>query len=103
MLRGIGVPLRLDKATSDWDFVHYARVLVDVDVSSVLPTSVLLVRDEFHSSFIAIEYENLPTFCPTCYSIGHFPSSYRWNKSFKVPLTNFAKLTQEKVGIPPFF
>ena len=93
------MPLRLDKATSDGDFGHYARVLVDVDVSSVLPTSVLLERDEFHSSFIAVEYENLPAFCSTCSSIGHLPSSCRWNKSSKVPLTSFAaKSTQDIAG-----
>ena len=98
LARGIGVPLRLDKATSDGDFGHYARVLVDVDVSSVLPTSVLLERDEFHSSFIAVEYENLPVFCSTCSSIGHLPSSCRWNKSSKVPLTSSAKSTQDIAG-----
>ena len=97
MARGIGVPLRLDKATNDGDFGHYARVLVDVDVSLVLPTSVLLERDEFHSSFIGVEYENLPAFCSNCSSIGHLPSSCRWNKSSKVHVTSFAKSTQEKI------
>ncbi|KAK3198364.1 hypothetical protein Dsin_021779 [Dipteronia sinensis] len=48
---GIEVPLRLDKATSDWNFGHFARVLVDVDVLYVLPTLVLLERDEFHSCY----------------------------------------------------
>ncbi|KAK3218880.1 hypothetical protein Dsin_012850 [Dipteronia sinensis] len=84
----IGVPLALDTATSDGDFGHYARVLVEVDVSSVdvssvLPTSMLLERDEFHSSFTAVEYENFLAFCSICSSIGHLPSSYRWNKSSK--------------------
>ncbi|KAI9194183.1 hypothetical protein LWI28_003774 [Acer negundo] len=87
-----------DKATSDGDFGHYARVLVDVDVSLVIPTSVLLERDEFHISFIAVEYENLPTFCSTCSSIGHLPSSCRWNKSSKVPLSSTTKSTQDIVG-----
>ncbi|KAI9198086.1 hypothetical protein LWI28_009807 [Acer negundo] len=93
--KGIRVPLRLDKATSDGDFGHYARVLVDMDVSSVLPTSVLLERDKFHSSFIAVEYENLPAFCSTCSSIGHLPSSCRWNKSSKVPLSSTTKSTKD--------
>ncbi|KAI9152991.1 hypothetical protein LWI28_004119 [Acer negundo] len=97
-VRGIGVQLWLDKATSDEDFGHYARVLVDMDVSSVLPTSVLLERDEFHSSFIAVEYENLPAFCSTCSFIGHLPSSYRWNKSSKVPLSSTTKSTQDIAG-----
>ncbi|KAK3225405.1 hypothetical protein Dsin_005267 [Dipteronia sinensis] len=87
------VDLKLDKATSDGDFSHYARVLVYVDVSAVLPTSVLLERDGFHSSFIVVEYENLPAFCSTCSSIGHLPRFCRWNKSSKVPLTSSVKLT----------
>ncbi|KAI9165572.1 hypothetical protein LWI28_016681 [Acer negundo] len=91
-------PVRLDKATSDGDFGHYARVLVDVDVSLMQPTLVLLKRDEFHSSFIAVEYENLPAFCSTYSSIGHLPSSCHWNKSSKVPLSSSTKLTQNITG-----
>ncbi|KAI9192326.1 hypothetical protein LWI28_021289 [Acer negundo] len=34
LAKGIGVLLRLDKVTSDGDFGHYARVLVDIDVYS---------------------------------------------------------------------
>ncbi|KAI9184924.1 hypothetical protein LWI28_002511 [Acer negundo] len=97
---GIGVPLRLDKATSDGDFGHYAKVLVDVDVSSVLPTSVLLERNEFHSSFIVVEYKNLPVFCSTCSSIGHLSSCCRWNKFSKeeVPLSNVFSAIHQDVG-----
>ncbi|KAK3199355.1 hypothetical protein Dsin_022770 [Dipteronia sinensis] len=90
LARGIGVPLRLDKATIDGDFRHYARVLVDVDMSALLPSSVLLERDDFHSSFISVEYENLPSFCSICSSIGHLPGSYHWNKS-KVPTASAGK------------
>ncbi|KAK2648950.1 hypothetical protein Ddye_016439 [Dipteronia dyeriana] len=54
--RGIGVLLRLDKATIDGGFRNYARVLVDVDMSHLLPSSVLLERDEFLSSFISVEF-----------------------------------------------
>ncbi|KAK3221942.1 hypothetical protein Dsin_008967 [Dipteronia sinensis] len=67
--RGIGVPLRLDKATIDGDFGHYARVLMDVDMSALLLSLVLLERDEFHSFFISVEYENLLSFCSICSSI----------------------------------
>ncbi|KAI9198847.1 hypothetical protein LWI28_023034 [Acer negundo] len=92
---------QLDKATSDGDFghfTHFARVLVDVDVSSMLPTLVLLERDEFHNSFIDVEYDNLPAFCSTCSSICHLSSSCRWNKSSKVPLSSTTKSTQDIAG-----
>ncbi|KAK3199371.1 hypothetical protein Dsin_022786 [Dipteronia sinensis] len=93
LARGIGVSLRLDKATIDGDFGHYARVLVDVDMSALLPSSVLLERDEFHSSFISVEYENLPSFCSICSSIGHLPGSCHWIKS-KVPAASAGKSSQ---------
>ncbi|KAK3218754.1 hypothetical protein Dsin_012724 [Dipteronia sinensis] len=67
LAREIGVPLWLDKATRDGDFGHYARVLVDMDESSVLPISVLLERDGFHSSFLVVEYENLLAFAPLAF------------------------------------
>ncbi|KAK3212712.1 hypothetical protein Dsin_017418 [Dipteronia sinensis] len=61
--RGIGVPLRLDRAIMEGDFGHFTCVLVDIDVSIVPPSSLLLERDDFHSSFILVEYENLPALC----------------------------------------
>ncbi|KAK3221689.1 hypothetical protein Dsin_008714 [Dipteronia sinensis] len=93
LARGIGVPLRLDKATIDSDSGHYARVLVDVDMSTLHPSSVLLERDEFHSSFISAKYENLPSFCSICSSVRHLPGSCHWNKS-KVPTASAGKSYQ---------
>ncbi|KAK3204527.1 hypothetical protein Dsin_018573 [Dipteronia sinensis] len=93
LARGIGVPLRLDKAIIDGDFRHDARVLVDIDMSALLPSSMLLERDEFHSSFILMKYENLPSFCSICSSISHLPGSCHWSKS-KVPAANEGKSSQ---------
>ncbi|KAK3193655.1 hypothetical protein Dsin_024965 [Dipteronia sinensis] len=90
LARGIGVPLRLDKATIDGDFWHYVRVVVDVDMSALLPSSFLLERDEFHSSFISVKCENLPSFCSICFSVEHLPGSCHWNKS-KVPTASMEK------------
>ncbi|KAK0573248.1 hypothetical protein LWI29_004885 [Acer saccharum] len=71
------------------DFGHSTRVLVDIDVSTVPPSSLLLERDDSHSSFISVEYENLPAFCSTCSSIGHFLNVCRWNKSDKgIPVSS---------------
>ncbi|KAK3222076.1 hypothetical protein Dsin_009101 [Dipteronia sinensis] len=83
LARGIGVPLRLDRATMEGDFGHFMHVFVDIDVSTVPPSSLLLERDDSHSSLISMEYEYLPAFCSTCSSIGHFSNAWRWNKSRK--------------------
>ncbi|KAK0576865.1 hypothetical protein LWI29_024624 [Acer saccharum] len=98
LARGIGVPLRLDRATVEGDFRHFARVLVDIDVSTVPPSSLLLERDDSHGSFISVEYENLPTFCSTCSFIGHFPNICRWNKSNKGIPVSYSKPDSARDG-----
>ncbi|KAK3211631.1 hypothetical protein Dsin_016337 [Dipteronia sinensis] len=77
--RGTRVPLQLDRATVKGDFGHFERVLVDIDMSTVPPSSLLLQKDDTHSYFISLEYENLPAFYSTCSSISNFPNACRWN------------------------
>ncbi|KAK3225744.1 hypothetical protein Dsin_005606 [Dipteronia sinensis] len=98
LARGIGVPLRLDRVTMEGDFRHFTGVLVDIDVSTVPPSSLLLERDDSHSSFILVEYESLPAFCSTCSSIGHFPNACRWNKSSKGIPVNSSKPDSTRDG-----
>ncbi|KAK3211557.1 hypothetical protein Dsin_016263 [Dipteronia sinensis] len=98
LARGIGVPLQLDRATMEGDFGHFAHVLVDIDVSTVPPSSLLLERDDSHSSFISMEYENLPAFCSTCSSIGHFPYVCHWNKSGKGIPVSYSKSELDRNG-----
>ncbi|KAK9288342.1 hypothetical protein L1049_016795 [Liquidambar formosana] len=71
--RGVGIPLRIDDATTLRKFGYYARVLVDVDLSNPLP-KVLWVERKDHGFNAELFYENLPHFCTCCKSIGH--SSY---------------------------
>ncbi|KAK2646285.1 hypothetical protein Ddye_021480 [Dipteronia dyeriana] len=59
LARGIRVPLQLDRATVQGDFGYFTRVLMDVDVSIMPLSSLLLERNDSHSSFISVEYENL--------------------------------------------
>ncbi|KAK0590494.1 hypothetical protein LWI29_027971 [Acer saccharum] len=87
----------MDKATIDGDFGHFAKVLMDVDMSVLLPSSVILERGELHSSFILIKYEYLPSFCSVCSSIGHLPSSCRRNNP-KVPVASAEKSPQPMAG-----
>ena len=43
--KGIGSLLKIDRATLDGDFVHFARILIDVDLSKNLQESIILERD----------------------------------------------------------
>lgn len=64
------------KPTIERTFGHYARVLVDLDVSNDLKYEVLVERKGF-AFFVEFEYENLPEFCSFCKMIGHNASVCR--------------------------
>jgi hypothetical protein len=70
----VGTPICLDsfsnKPMLERSFGHYARVLVDVNLSQELRFGVLVERKGF-AFFVDIEYENLPDFCSFCSSVGH--------------------------------
>lgn len=68
--KSLRVPLKLDNATTLGEFGHYARILIDIDLSSPLPEQLLIERVG-RSFFINIVYESLPTFCNICSNIGH--------------------------------
>jgi len=73
----IGTPLLIDSATQNRVFEHYARVLVDMDLSKHIYNEVMVERAGY-SFAIEITYERLPAFCTHCRNIGHHISSCRW-------------------------
>ncbi|KAL6206463.1 hypothetical protein ACLB2K_023711 [Fragaria x ananassa] len=79
--RGVGTPLQLDRATIEREFGYYARVLVDVDVASDLPSS-LMVERETHCFPIEVVYENM---CTRCRIVGHTSNRCRQLNSDKEP------------------
>lgn len=76
----VGTPICVDSVTSkpaiERTFGHYARVLVDLDVSNDLKYEVLVERKGF-AFFVEFEYENLPEVCSFCKRIGHNASVCR--------------------------
>jgi len=73
----VGTPLMIDNVTKNRLYGHYARILVDLDLSKDIFYEVMVER-EGYAFPIAIEYEGLPDFCIHCNSIGHNVSSCRW-------------------------
>ncbi|MCH94922.1 ABC transporter B family member [Trifolium medium] len=51
-------------------FGHYARVLVDMDLTQTLRYKVLVERQGF-AFYVDLDYENLPEFCTHCNMVGH--------------------------------
>jgi hypothetical protein len=70
----LGTPICTDDVTAkpqfERTFGHYARVLIDMDLSQTLRDKVLVERIGF-AFFIEIEYENLPEYCNHFKLIGH--------------------------------
>ena len=65
--RGVGTPLQLDRVTKEREFGYFARILVDVDIASDLPNT-LMVERESHCFPVEVMYENL---CSNCGVVGH--------------------------------
>jgi hypothetical protein len=59
-----------DEATKNCTFGHYARFLVDIDLSQRLFDDILVEREGF-TFYVGVVYEKLPEFCVRCKSIGH--------------------------------
>lgn len=51
-------------------FGHFARVLVDMDITQQLRYEVLVGRKDY-AFFVDLVYENLPEFCTHCIKIWH--------------------------------
>ena len=59
--RGIGVPLKFDNNTLHGEYDHYARILIDLDLSSRLPETLLIERVG-KSFFIDVHVPREPQF-----------------------------------------
>ena len=73
----IGTPIDIDGPTRNRMFGHYARILVDIDLSKKAYDEVLVERDGF-VFMVEIQYKRRPWFCHHCYSIGHNITTCRW-------------------------
>ena len=69
--RGVGIPLQLDQATRDPAYGFYARVLVDIDLTSNQPSFLNVERDDHRGFSVDVIYENLPKRCTKCKAFGH--------------------------------
>ncbi|KAK0582625.1 hypothetical protein LWI29_027805 [Acer saccharum] len=60
MARGVGIPLKFDRATLEGDYGHFARMLIDVDLSKPLPDSIMIEVGE-DCLFLTLYFENVPS------------------------------------------
>jgi len=71
----VGTPICTDAASTkpmiERTFGHFARVLVDMDVSQEPRYKVLVERKDY-AFFVDFEFENMPDFCSYCKKVGHY-------------------------------
>jgi hypothetical protein len=79
----VGTPLSLDASTSNRVFGHYARILVDIDLSRHIFDEILVERDDFDFK-LEVVYERMPEFCSHCQVTGHDISVCKWMKPVQV-------------------
>jgi len=73
----VGTPIDIDGPTRERKFGHYARILVDIDLSKTTYDEVLVERDGF-ALMVEIQYERRPLFCHHCYTICHNVTTCKW-------------------------
>ena len=73
----VGTPIDIDGPTRNHTFGHYARILVDIDLSKRVYDEILVEREGFTFK-VEVQYERRPLFCHYYYSIGHNVSSCHW-------------------------
>jgi len=66
----VGTPISIDGLTRNRALGHYARILVDIDLSKRVYDEILVERDGFAFN-VELQYERRPLFCHHCYVIGH--------------------------------
>ncbi|XP_024200530.1 uncharacterized protein LOC112203853 [Rosa chinensis] len=68
---GIGVRVKIDQNTLERKFGLFARVLVDIDLSSDPPQELAVRRTNGETVVIEVGYEKLPDLCSHCGNVGH--------------------------------
>lgn len=58
----IGKPLFADPYTTDKSRISFAQVLIDIDLSKDIPSSVQLINTPYGLKTVSIEYEWMPLF-----------------------------------------
>lgn len=106
MASKIGRPLYTDMLTRTKERLDYARVLVEVDLSMELKSSVDLKFSNNRVKRYGIFYEDLPTFCTHCNSFKHPTGSCKSKKAIppaqpSVEVASPPKITPTALQTPP--
>ncbi|XP_057789149.1 uncharacterized protein LOC131006012 [Salvia miltiorrhiza] len=80
--RWLGQPLKIDGMSIDDEVAHFARILVEIDLSQPLPEFMTIDGGEYFFN-IEFSYEYIPLYCTICKITGHSPDKCRRGKTGK--------------------
>lgn len=87
---GVGKPLYADKVTEEQQRLGFARVLVEIDVTSDCPKEITICHGNGSNITVVVEYPWLPPKCSCCGGFGHATHSCS-NKERKVWIPKIRK------------
>ncbi|XP_059306221.1 uncharacterized protein LOC132057613 [Lycium ferocissimum] len=67
----LGKPVCTDKLTASCEMVSYARMLIEMDITQVLPDVLVIEQQNGELREQEIEYEWHPKLCHECHELGH--------------------------------
>jgi len=79
----LGKPVHTDTPTASMTRLSYARVLVEIDLLSDMPTSINLILPNVMPMSQRVIYKSLPWFCKQSKSLGHTISTCTKNSNHK--------------------
>ncbi|XP_057795833.1 uncharacterized protein LOC131011947 [Salvia miltiorrhiza] len=80
--RWLGQPLKIDGTSIDDEVAHFARILVEIDLSQPLPEFMTIDGGEYFFN-IEFSYKYIPLYCTKCKITGHSPDKCRRGKAGK--------------------
>ena len=79
----MGIPLLMDRATTSYERLAYARRFVEISAKRTLPKFIWLEFDGGDRIKIAVDYEWVPPTCTKCSCFGHMDSQCPTTKVWK--------------------
>jgi hypothetical protein len=73
----VGTPISIDAPTRNRAFEHYARILVDMNLSKRVFDEILVEKEGFAFK-VKVQYERRLLFCHRCYVIEHNVTTCKW-------------------------
>lgn len=101
---GVGRAMKVDQATLNRDKLMFAKVLVEVKLDQVFPTTVHFVNENDITMTQPVEYDWLPVGCTICKGIGHDDTQCKHKgkqrmKKVWMPITTAATAAQEVIAL----